>query len=162
MGALIMTRGTKRLAAHYNDEFDTWLQFYRKQANLDYFDRTKLPAAKKGNIDIWSDLILTISDKTAGHSARANDKLTLLPPDHPKHPNLSKRWQLFLQNELSQTNQNLLVDHILTALQGPYVYIIFDVVPAASGGQQDVTLTFGSDDGQPIATINIVVTRAMP
>jgi hypothetical protein len=157
-----MTKGTKRLAAHYNDEFDTWLSFYQQQANLDKFDRTKLPPAKKGNIDIWNDIIAAIADPNAptnGHALAAQSN-TLLPPVHPKHQNLHGRWKWFLQNDLGQTNQNKLADALFAAIKpsANNTYIIFDVVEA---GAKDVILTPGSDDGSPIARITIVTTGPM-
>jgi|tagenome__1003787_1003787.scaffolds.fasta_scaffold20324031_2 hypothetical protein len=152
MGALIMTKGTKRLAAHYNDEFDTWLTFYK--TNIGYFART-------GDIDIWNDIVQRITDSRVGigHTERT-DKLTLLPKDHLAHPNLHLRWKKFLQNVLSQANRNKLCDAIHTALGTNAAYILFDVVHGAS---QDVLLDSSqSDDGSPIALITIVVKGHMP
>ncbi len=152
MGALIMTKGTKRLAAHYNDEFDTWLTFYK--TNIGSFART-------GDIDIWNDIVQKIKDTRTGigHTERT-DKLTLLPKDHPAHPNLLLRWQKFLQNVLTPTNQNKLCDAIHTALGSNSAYILFDVVHGAS---QDILFDNSqTDDGSPIAMITIVVKGHMP
>jgi hypothetical protein len=153
MGALIMTKGTKRLMAHYNDEFDTWIAFYRDPAVLPLFNRS-------GDIDIWGALVQTITDlsTTNGHTERA-DHLTLLPKNNPKHAGLHARWKVFLQSILSQANRNLLADCIHTALTGTAVYIIFDV---RVGPSQTVTLVADTDDNQPIARITIVVTQVMP
>ena len=152
MGALIMTRGTKRLAAHYNDEFATWLTFYK--TNIGYF-------ARNGDIDIWKDIILKIEDRRVGigHTERG-DYLTLLPKDHPAHPGLHGRWKIFLQNVLSQTNQNKLCDAIHTALGTNSAYILFDVVHGAS---QDVLADNSqTDEGSPISLITLVVKGRMP
>jgi hypothetical protein len=159
MGGLIMTKGTKRLAAHYNDEFDTWLTFYRTTA-LPYFNR-----GAGVNVDIWNDIIQVVTDNTAGHSARPSPHLTLLPRDHPAHAHLHARWRFFLQNDFA-ASQNDLVDAIYAALtKKPHIaYILFDV---RQGGPVPtppyVTLAYGTDpDGvTPIATITIVVAAAM-
>jgi hypothetical protein len=151
MGALIMTKGTKRLVAHYNDEFDTWIDFYRQPAQLNLFRRS-------GDMQIWEDLVLTITDRTAGHSDRT-DFLTLLPKDHPKHQRLSARWRIFLKTHLSQLNRNKLADLLYQALTGPNRYIVFDV---RVGANQDVTLLADTDDGDPIARLTIVTTGALP
>jgi hypothetical protein len=150
MGALIMTKGTKRLAAHYNDEFDTWISFYRTPAVLSKFQRS-------GNIDVWRDIIQTITDTANGHTQRP-DHLTLLPPDHVKHVNLIGRWKFFLKSVLSQANQNKLADALHKALTDPNVYIVFDVVV---GKTQNVTHTSDVDDGDPIARVTIVTTGPM-
>jgi len=147
MGALIMTRGTKRLAAHYNDEFATWLTFYKNNINL--FART-------GDIDIWDNIIQVVKDTRPGigHTERP-DNLTLLPKDHIAHQNLHARWKFFLKRVLTQTNQNKLADAVHTALGGNFAYVIFDV---AIGTAQDVVLdTTHTDEGSPFAMITIVV-----
>src|SRR5438477_10807191 len=95
MGALIMTKGTKRLAAHYNDEFDSWIDFYR--------DPTVLSKFKRGgaNIDIWTDVVQKVKDtSTTNDHTERGDNLTLLPKNHKKHANLHARWKVFLQSVL--------------------------------------------------------------
>jgi hypothetical protein len=151
MGALIMTRGTKRLIAHYNDEFDTWIGFYRNAARINVFDR------KNGNIDIWNGIVQNAAMVDAGSPqnghARAANVPTLLPPPHPKHANLLLRWQFFLQSVLTQDNQNKLADAILGALQDNNVdYIMFDVVHKTL---QDVVSVPDTDDGDSIVKITI-------
>jgi hypothetical protein len=156
MGGLIMTKGTKRLAAHYNDEFDTWLTFYKTTA-LHHFNR----GGKA--VDIWNDIIQVVKDSTAGHSGRPNH-LTLLPQDNPAaHAHLHARWKFFLQNDFA-TRQNDLVDAIYAALQTNCAYILFDVVVGGPAPPPPyVTHVPGTDpDGvTPIATITIVVAGAM-
>ena len=149
MGALIMTKGTKRLIAHYNDEFDTWIQFYRNHINV--FDRNA------ANIDVWNDIVqnaalVDAGSPANGHAAAANAP-TLLPPPHPKHQNLLLRWKFFLQSVLTQNNQNKLADGIHDALLDTNVdYIIFDVVHKTA---QDVTCVPDTDDGDSIVRITI-------
>jgi hypothetical protein len=153
MGALIMTKGTKRLVAHYNEEFDSWISFYKDASVLPKFNRAG------ANISIWNDLVQTIKDTstTNDHSDRA-DNLTLLPRKHKKHVNLEARWKYFLQSVLTQTNQNKLADVLYQALTSQVVYITFDV---RVGAAQDVTLASDVDDGSPIARITIVVVGPM-
>jgi hypothetical protein len=153
MGALIMTKGTKRLVAHYNEEFGTWIDFYRGPAILPRFKRAG------ANINIWTDLVQTIKDldNTNDHTERA-DNLTLLPKKHKKHVNLEARWKHFLQTVLTQPNQNKLADALNRALTDANTYITFDV---RVGTAQDVVLTAEHDDGNPIAMITIVTTGPM-
>lgn len=155
MGALIITRGTRRLAGHYNEEFSSWLTFYKNRRNV--FDRGGR------DIDIWDNIIQVVTDTRLGigHTERP-DNLTLLPKDNSAHPNLHKRWRFFLKNELTQTNRNKLADAIHQALglnDPPVAYIMFDVV---HGAQQDIDLdTNGLDDGSRFAKITIIVKAPM-
>ena len=152
MGALIITRGTRRLAGHYNEEFSSWLTFYKNNRNV--FDRAG------SDIDIWDDLIKVVTDTRPGigHTERP-DNLTLLPKDNSAHPGLHMRWRKFLKNDLTKTNRNKLADAIHTALGLSLAYIVFDV---ALGAQQDVDLDpNGLDDGSRFAKITIIVTGPM-
>ena len=56
MGGLIMAKGTRRLKNHYNEEFSTWIAFYRQPDIVTIFDR--------GNTDIsiWKDVVNYITD----------------------------------------------------------------------------------------------------
>jgi hypothetical protein len=153
MGALIMTKGTKRLVAHYNDEFDTWIQFYR--GHIDLFD---INTYGGNSIRIWDDVVQNAAmvdpgSPVNGHSADTNAK-TLLPPPHPKHKNLLLRWQYFLQTVLTPANNKKLAKGIHDALQDNNVkYIIFDVV---HDNQQDVSAQPDTnEDGDSIFSIVI-------
>jgi hypothetical protein len=156
MGALIMTKGTKRLIAHYNDEFDTWIQFYRGLINNFNVNST----------DVWTDIVqnAAIVDAASpgnGHAAAANAQ-TLLPPAHPKHQHLLSRWQFFLQSVLSKANNTKLAQGVHDALaDNNVVYIIFDVV---HDDTQDVVITPDTDDGDSIVriTIHTVAMRKHP
>lgn len=142
-----MTKGTKRLVAHYNDEFDTWLQFYRGLINIFNVNTT----------DVWTDIIQNAAMVDAaspgnGHATAANAP-TLLPPSHPKHPNLLSRWQFFLQKVLSHGNNTKLAKGIHDALNDPNVaYIVFDVV---HDNNQAVNIDTDTDDGDSIVRITI-------
>ncbi len=159
MGALIMTKGTKRLIAHYNDEFDTWLTFYRN--NSAWFDRNNPPAGNNyvanGHIDIWGLMNWATDAANAGHASPPN-YYCLLPPDSPQHRNLLGRWQYFLQTILSLALNDKLADLICGALRSrtPYAYFLFDVVHDAN---HDVVGAAGTDidtaDPKPIYKITI-------
>jgi len=154
MGALIMTKGTKRLAAHYNDEFDTWIDFYR--------DPTVLARFNRAGIDVWSDLVQTIKDAstTNDHTDRPDD-LTLLPKKNNRHANLEARWKYFLQRVLTPANNTKLANLIHAALTAAPAnrYIVFDV---RVGARQDILLAPDFDDGDPIARLTIIVAGALP
>ena len=153
MGGLIMTRGTRRLAGHYNEEFSSWLTFYRNKRNI--FDRNNT------DINLWNNIIQVVTDPRPGigHTERP-DNLTLLPKDNPAHPNLHRRWRIFLTSELTPANRNKLADYIHAALGlNPLAYIVFDV---AQGWQQDIDYDpNGNDDGSRFAKITIIVKGPM-
>src|SRR5258708_586319 len=98
MGGLIQTAGTKRLAAHYNEEFDTYIEFYRQSSVIAFFDRSG------GHLDAWDDVIGQIkhdhtTDPTGifpDHTERG-DNLCLLPKVKKTHPNLLNRWRIYLK-----------------------------------------------------------------
>ena len=152
--------GTTRLANHYNDEFGSWINFYRATDVLALFDR------KGKDIQIWRDLVNYITDDDSpdnGHTADPEDP-TLLPPKHVESIRiLRRRWKFFLQKILSQTNQNNLADAIHSVLTDArnVAYILFDV---KQGSSQDVIVGYTTDpDGKtPIATITLQVVAAMP
>jgi hypothetical protein len=110
-----------------------------------------------GNINIWNGIVQNAALVDAGapangHAAAANVP-TLLPPSHPKHPNLLLRWQFFLQSVLTSDNQNKLADGIYNALLDTNVdYIVFDVVHKTA---QDVVIAADTDDGDSIVRITI-------
>ena len=159
MGALIMTKGTKRLIAHYNDEFDTWLTFYRN--NSAWFDPNTPPAGSNyvtnGHIDIWGLMNWATDPTNAGHASPPN-YYCLLPPDSPQHVNLLNRWKYFLQTTLGQPLNDKLAGLILNALRSrtAYAYFLFDVVHDAN---LDVVGTASTDidtaDPKPIYKITI-------
>jgi len=93
MGGLIMTKGTRRLKNHYNEEFSTWIAFYRQPDIVTIFDR--------GNTDIsiWKDVVNYITDPNSpanGHTSDPEDP-TLLPQKDPGHKHLRRRWKFFLE-----------------------------------------------------------------
>jgi hypothetical protein len=132
MGGLIQTRGTKRLAAHYYYEFDTYIEFYRQSSVITYFIRNG------SHLNVWDDIIQNIrNDNTTDplgdfpdHTDRG-DKLCLIPGDKKSHKNLLRRWKLYLKKVLPPTQHDQLIDAIYTALSDDtYGYIVFDVVQA--------------------------------
>ncbi len=133
MGALIQTRGTRRLVKHYNDIFSS----------------NKLNSTRT---TILSDATLIALFDTPNASptpirdiTQRNPRLFLPPDDRANHPNLLKRWDFFLQYEFHPTNHELLRGFLSKALNlrsgagGPtgtnqngdnYVAIQFDCVEA--------------------------------
>jgi hypothetical protein len=168
MGGLIRTKGTKRLIAHLNDEFGTYIDFYR--AISTQFDPTK--ASYKGLA--W--LTLNISDPNDKiHSPRAIDDLVLLPhlPAGPKqkHKNLERRWVWFLdttnvaRGSLTPANDHKIAAAIYDALRkrtgNSYFYtsICFDAVEI--NGPQDITPS-DQPDGNTTYKLIVLNTQPMP
>jgi hypothetical protein len=135
MGGLIQTAGTKRLAAHYNEEFDTFIEFYRGSNVISYFLR---PAGK--DLNVWDDIIQNVQQNSStdplgdfpDHTSRA-DNLCLLPNEKKPHQNLTNRWKLYLKKYLPKAQHNQLIDAIYAVLNDhSYCYIVFDVVQMAA------------------------------
>src|SRR4051812_18375594 len=108
MGALIRTKGTKRLIAHLNEEFSTYIDFYRDNKISTQFD------SSKGTYPGLIGLTLSLEDPNDEiHAARPNDDLVLLPNlpstvagggkghGKKKHPRLEARWLWFLNTNNS-------------------------------------------------------------
>ena len=140
MGALIATRGTRRLVRHYNG----------------LFDKGSISNTRKA---ILNDAVLTAIFSTATTTSLPifditnHDPNKFLPSPSNDHPNLLKRWNYYLHYEFQQPNQELLRRHISdvlnlqSGLNGPlgantnndaYVAIHFDCVQAAPGQSQTV------------------------
>jgi hypothetical protein len=163
MGALIRTKGTKRLIAHFNDEFSSYIGFYRDAAIMGQFDIT-LPSGAARNVDL---LVLTYSikdPKDVNHAPRY-DHRCLLPQDNPKHAHLIARWLWFLNagnaddGALAQRNHNKIAGYIFKALNDvTYSSIVFDAVEASV---QDVVFADESDGSTKYMKITLQ-TPAMP
>jgi hypothetical protein len=164
MGGLIRTKGTKKLVAHFNDEFDTWIDFYRPFAQL--FDTSRAGYTNLLNIT------MTIRDNDRDHTTRG-DKLTLLPDLHGnKHRNLEKRWKWFLDTAnagndgLTPANDRAIAGFIHKALtdqvngRPKYSSIEFDALEHA--GVQTIVQTDLDDGGVIISQIHLKTNRAMP
>jgi hypothetical protein len=170
MGSLIKTKGTKKLAAHFNEEFDAWIGWWRTLQNANMgslFDR--------GRADV--DLLAVTDDArtqdTNGHHSRRDDNKCLLPDikNHTIHRHLEDRWRWFLTRAnagaggLQQANHNKIADAILFGLRdpgaAPYTFdcITFDAVEA--GLNQDVAVTEHRVDGRRILEI-VLITPPMP
>jgi hypothetical protein len=134
MGALIRTKGTLRLACHFNQEFSTYINFYKGIANS---FNTASPA--------WVDLLNLTNTVTDNHSPRPDHKCLLPLVDATFHPNLEPRWLWFLNTantangSLTQANHNNIANAIYQALTGNFQCIIFDAVETA--GNQAVVAT---------------------
>ena len=159
MGALIHTPGTRRLAAHYNDEFDTFIQVYRD--NAAWFDTTA-----HGGVKLWQLVDNAQDANDPGHSDRGDGKI-LLPAPKSKHKNLEKRWKWYLKSFLDQATNDKLCNAIHAALikatpGGAYVYsgIVFDVVEDVAFDVKATDMTI--EPGGPLYRSIVLYTKAMP
>ena len=81
MGGLIQTKGTKLLAAHFRQEFSTWIDFYRQPGHIAYFDTTAVgwnPLGTGGLLYATNSIYAT-----APHSLRTE---IVGPPPRGKEP----------------------------------------------------------------------------
>jgi hypothetical protein len=168
MGGLIKTKGTKLLAAHFNDEFDTYFRSFWRPLQLATPNGIFNTAG--GNVDLRA-ITLAITDATAGHSHRG-DNLVLLPNihNHPVHVHLENRWLWYLDvgnvanGSLTQANHNKIADGIYHGLtdhvvvSGAPVYtwdcVVFDAVE--SGLTQDVAIAGHHEDGRHVMEITLI------
>jgi len=180
MGALIKTRGTKLLAAHFNEEFSTHIDFYRNSATyVGYFNTASLSYTSL--YDITLNNKINTADKN--HSLRG-DGNCLLPNIHPadhagptsyRHGNLEARWLWFLntanagQGSLSTASDIAIANGIYNALHlpdggtSPYTFshITFDVVEVATAALQTVSATPALDGAITYMQI-VLYTPVMP
>jgi hypothetical protein len=174
MGSLVRTKGTKRLVAHFNEEFGTYIDFYRTQS---FGGSPILPMFNPALAGYKGLRYLTLNLADPGdpiHSARA-DNLTLLPhlPAGAKqrHNNLERRWVWFLntanvaKGSLSPANDKLIAGGIFKALgtkpgaNYDYDSICFDAVEV--NGPQTINVTDQFDGGVKYLLI-VLMTPAMP
>jgi hypothetical protein len=167
MGALIKTKGTKLLAAHLNEEFSTWIAFYRGAAN--YFNTTAAgynPAGTGGLLYATSQILDGPPHSLRNDAAGPLGKC-LLPffPNATPHANLENRWLWFLNTSaanvalgsLTPANDIAIADAIHTALTGAHDSITFDAVETIV--PQYVAATPAYDDG--IKHMHIVLMTQM-
>jgi len=164
MGGFIQTAGTKLLAAHYNDEFDSYIEFYRGPNVIGIFDRGPAPKLPLNNI--WDDIIQqVVQDNTTdpqnifeGHTDR-NDGLCLLPNLNKKaHKNLLNRWRIYFKKMiLPQAQQRQLITEIFNALQNHTIkYIVFDVAETPAYGIVSATLADSNGDAFQHITLQTI------
>ena len=109
MGALIATKGTRRLVKALNAAFDKGSIATTKTAIAG--DNTLLQLFKTTNGS--APVIQSICNNTTGKG------LFLPPQDNTNHKNLLKRWNFFLGNELSNPNHELIRKFIWQVINGP-------------------------------------------
>jgi hypothetical protein len=125
MGALIVTKGTRRLAHYLNTLF----------SNLTPF----APGGAYANIvtDLGPNSTITPSPKypflyqlsEAYRGKRIGGGDVFYPDSHGKHPNLLPRWKFFLRKELDPTWHDTIREALYQALTaGDYNKIVFDSV----------------------------------
>jgi hypothetical protein len=140
MGALIATKGTRRLVKALNAAFDKGSISATKAAIAGDTALAALFSTPSGTAPI----IQAICNNTTGKG------LFLPPHDATNHKNLLKRWNFYLGNELSFANHELIRKFIWQVINGPsglagpnaknsngdvYAAIKFDCV---EGGNQTV------------------------
>jgi len=129
MGALILTKGTRRLIGHLNTQFSSSaghgnIAFYRAQIAL--FDRVG------GTTPTGAPYLFGVCEALN----------SLYPPDNPAHPNLKKRWQYFLTTQLLGGNDITIIDGIYRALHDrSYELITFDAIEDIAQLGQQVWIT---------------------
>lgn len=164
MGGLIQTKGTKLLAAHFNDEFSTYIDFYRVAATKALFDTTSA-----GYTDLFT-ITNQVKDMVDPNHTHRTDRKPLLPNidpgDHPagfRHTSLQARWLWFLHRSLLPTYDQIIAQGIFTALDDlTYSNITFSCV---EGTAQNATATVGYDGGtkyQQIVLTTPVMTTGSP
>ena len=162
MGGLIQTAGTKRLAAHYNEEFDQFIEFYRGPNVIGFFDRGAPPK----NLNVWDDVVQAIQHNATtdplgdfpDHTNRS-DGLCLVPNDKKTHKNLINRWRLYLRKFLPAMQHGQLIDAINNVLKDHTIsYIVFDVV-ASGGGYGIASVRHTDSDGNDFQQITLQTTE---
>jgi hypothetical protein len=182
MGGLIQTKGTKLLAAHLNQEFSTYIDFYRKPANMLYFNTGAAgydPLGTGGLLYATNNLF-----DVAPHSLRTDivgppsQGKCLLPyfPTGTRHPHLENRWLWFLNTSgpnnllgsLTAANDQAIAAAIYAALFAPngappYTYksITFEAVETVLP-QQQVAAKQAHDDGTLYMQILLMTQQAIP
>ena len=174
MGGLIQTKGTKLLAAHFREEFSTWIDFYRLPAHMAYFNTAAAgwnPAGTGGLLYATNSLY-----DTAPHSLRTDivgpppRGRCLLPFFHgaTRHPNLQNRWLWFLNTSaahvalgsLTPQNDVAIADAIYAALGGAHNSITFDAVETILSQQVAATPAF--DAGNLYMHILLMTHQVIP
>ena len=104
MGALIQTRGTRRLVTHYNHIFNSAQILATRTTIIN-------DTAAHGLYSLF-----TTPSKTARMIRDITQRNGLFLPSGVGHPHLLQRWDYYLQNELDQLNQDRLRALIAQAL----------------------------------------------
>jgi hypothetical protein len=105
MGALIATRGTRRLVTHYNHIFNS------AQINTTRNTIINDAVPQIGLYDLF-----TTPSKSARMIRDITRRNNLFLPSFADHPNLQARWDYYLQYEFDQLNQERLRTLIAQAL----------------------------------------------
>jgi hypothetical protein len=125
MGALILTKGTRRLLRHFNTKcFDKNSLANTRSKIVGDGTLLSLFVTPAGSTPV----IQQICNNPTGHSV-------FLPPPHAKHPHLLTRWDYFLGYVLQHANHELLRNYLWNAINNgvnqngdPYTAIVVDCV----------------------------------
>jgi hypothetical protein len=173
MGGLIQTKGTKLLAAHFREEFSTWIDFYRLPAHVVYFNTAAAgwnPAGTGGLLyatnNIYAKAPHSLRTDIVGPPAQGRSLLPFFPAA-TRHPNLAKRWLWFLNTSnvalgsLTVANDKAIADAIFSALGNAlYTSITFDAVETIL--PQQVAATPAYDDGSLYMHISLMTQQVIP
>jgi hypothetical protein len=149
MGALIATKGTRRLIRHFNALFNV--------ANI---GNTKATITGNNTLNF---LFSNPSGTTPVLANITNANALFAPNPHVNHPNLLKRWMYFLRHELTFANHERIRSGIWQGLNGTnllgvtYIAIRFDCIegPIQQVWQSDeYFMTNNDDDSQPTNTLD--------
>jgi hypothetical protein len=126
MGGLVLTKGTRHLIKHFQQEFSG--------GKLNQLRRDNIDGSGTRIRDAFANPHLNLADLTDGvkhgHSRRA-DKRCLLPDDTTGHAHLVIRWMLFLNSVLKPDHHKTIREEILKVLDDTsYDYIDFDCIEA--------------------------------
>ena len=174
MGGLIQTKGTKLLAAHFRQEFSTWIDFYRQPGHIAYFDTTAVgwnPLGTGGLLYATNSIYATaphsLRTEIVGPPPRGRSLLPFFPAATP-HPHLERRWLWFLNTSathvalgsLTPQNDVAIANAIHTALGGLHNSITFDAVETILS--QQVAATPAYDDGTLYMHISLMTQQVIP
>ena len=124
MGALIQSRGTRRLIRHLNREFNQNIAQYRD--NMVVFQDTTVNGVKSRNYLYY---VCFGTSTNLGVPATNAALPSTVPPANANHQNLLKRWAFYLQTELTTQNHNRITSAIYSALSDKScTHIEFDCV----------------------------------
>ncbi len=141
MGALIHTKGTRRLAGHFNYIFQDTAKFVSDYSSTGVLD----DLSGTSNLPNSPTYLFQLSEKYRGKLKGGGD--LFYPADHAGHKNLLKRWKYFLQHELSLNCNVAIKNAIYFAL----------TCPSPSGGFEYKKVTFDTVEGRPVLDVDQTV-----
>jgi hypothetical protein len=129
MGALIVTKGTRRLVYHFNSLFSSFANF---AAGAPYENVVKDLGPNSTIIPSPAyPFLYQLSEAYRGKRAGPGGGDVFYPDTHAHHQNLLARWKHFLRKELDPNWHTAIRDALYNALTaGDYNKVVFDTVIA--------------------------------